>query len=151
MKSENVLDRLDNPPIIDGRDKPIDLGDMPEDMDLELAKAAIYDIIEEVCEKYKEGDLRSKTFRHNLGIAIFRMIKNEGFVYKVIDKEPKKEKIKCPKCESVYSVHTISDLSDGNWHEIKDGSTTIIPDPFTVSIKDINKEIAKEMKEEKNE
>ena len=33
-------------PTIDGRDKPIDLGDMPEDMDLELAKT--------VKEKYKD-------------------------------------------------------------------------------------------------
>ena len=96
MQSKKTTDRLTNPPIIDGRNKPIDLGDMPEDMDLELAKTAIYDIIEEVCEKYKEGDLRSKTFRHNLGIAIFRMIKNEGFIYKVIDKEPKKIEIKVP-------------------------------------------------------
>jgi len=91
--SLEVLRRLDSPPIIDGRKKPIDLGDMPEDMDLELAKAAIYDIIEEVCERYKEGDLRSKTFRHNLGIAIFRMIKNEGFIYKVIDKESEEVKV----------------------------------------------------------
>ena len=87
MQSEEVLNRLESPPIIDGRDKPIDLGDMPKDMDKELAKAAIYDIVEEICEKYKEGDLRSKTFRHNLGIAIFNKIKNEGFVYSVIDKE----------------------------------------------------------------
>ena len=59
-------------------------------------------------------------------------------------------KIKCPKCKCDYPVHTVSDLSDGNWHEVKDGSTTVIPDPFkTVSIKDVNKQIAKEMKEGK--
>jgi|TARA_R100001244_G_C5116695_1_gene122508 hypothetical protein len=37
---------------------------------------------------------------------------------------------KCPKCKSIHPVHTVSDLSDGSWHEVKDGSTTIIPDPF---------------------
>ena len=36
MQDESVLDRLNNPPVTDGRKKPIDLGDMPEDMDLEL-------------------------------------------------------------------------------------------------------------------
>jgi len=40
----------------------------------------------------------------------------------------------CPKCESIHPVHTISDLSDGSWHEVKDGSTTIIPDPFKKEI-----------------
>ena len=74
-----MIDRLDNPPVIDGRNKSIDLGDMPKDMNKELAKAAIYDIVEEICEKYKEGDLRSKTFRHNLGVAIFHRIKNVMF------------------------------------------------------------------------
>lgn len=85
MQSKETIDRLNNPPIIKNK-KPIDLGDMPEDMDLELAKVAIYDIIEEVCEKYKEGDLRSKTFRYYLGVAIFRKIMNEGFIYRVIDR-----------------------------------------------------------------
>ena len=46
------------------------------------------------------------------------------------NKEWLKTKHICPKCESIHSVHTINDLSDGNWHEVKDGSTTIIPDPF---------------------
>ena len=46
MQDESVLDRLNNPPVIDGRKKPIDLGDMPEDMDLELAKVAIHEILE---------------------------------------------------------------------------------------------------------
>ena len=36
----------------------------------------------------------------------------------------------CPKCKPDQPVHTVKDLSDGSWHEIKDGSTTIIPDPF---------------------
>ena len=89
MQSKETLNRLENPPVIDGRKKPIDLRDMPEDMDVELAKAAIYDIVEEICEKYKEGDLRSKTFRHNLGVAIFHRIKNEGFIYKIINEENK--------------------------------------------------------------
>ena len=36
----------------------------------------------------------------------------------------------CPECELDHPVHTTNDLSDGNWHEVKDDSTTIIPDPF---------------------
>jgi hypothetical protein len=91
MQNEETIDRLNNPPIIENK-KPIDLGDMPDDMDLELAKVAIYDIIEEVCEEYKEGDLRSKTFRYNLGVAIFRKIVNEGFIYRVIDREETNER-----------------------------------------------------------
>ena len=46
------------------------------------------------------------------------------------NKEWLKTKHICPKCESIHSVHTINELSDGSWHEVKDGSTTIIPDPF---------------------
>lgn len=42
------------------------------------------------------------------------------------------DEYKCPKCESIHPVHTINNLSDGSWHEVKDGSTTIIPDPFLV-------------------
>ena len=91
MQNKETIDRLNNPPIIKNK-KPIDLGDMPEDMNLELAKVAIYDIIEEVCEMYKEGDLRSKTFRYNLGVAIFRKIMNEGFIYRVIDREENNER-----------------------------------------------------------
>jgi hypothetical protein len=91
MQNKETIDRLNNPPIVENK-KPIDLGDMPEDMNLELAKVAIYDIIEEVCEMYKEGDLRSKTFRYNLGVAIFRKIMNEGFIYRVIDREENNER-----------------------------------------------------------
>ena len=46
---KKVIDRLDNPPIIKNK-KPIDLGDMPEDMDLALAKVTIFEIVEEVSE-----------------------------------------------------------------------------------------------------
>jgi hypothetical protein len=88
MQSESVLDRLNNPPVIDGRKKPIDLGDMPEDMDLELAKVAIYEILEEVLSKYPDANLDSKSSRHNIAGEIFKKITNEGFVYRVIDKEP---------------------------------------------------------------
>ena len=59
MQSKETLKRLTNPPIKDGRKKPIDLGDMPEDMDLELTKVALYDIIEEILEKYKDGNLET--------------------------------------------------------------------------------------------
>ena len=36
MQSKETINRLNNPPIIDGRKKPIDLRDMPEDMNKEL-------------------------------------------------------------------------------------------------------------------
>jgi hypothetical protein len=43
---------------------------------------------------------------------------------------------RCPKCESDYPIstgnHTVSDLSDGNWHELKDGRRLIIQDPFSI-------------------
>ena len=44
----------------------------------------------------------------------------------------------CPKCKSDHPVHTVKDLSDGNWHELKDGSTTIIPDPFKKEEENVN-------------
>ena len=88
MQDESVLDRLNNPPVIDGRKKPIDLGDMPEDMDLELAKVAIHEILEEVLSKYPDANLESKSSRYNIANEIFRKITNEGFIYRIIDKEP---------------------------------------------------------------
>ena len=61
MQSEEVLNRLDNPPVIDGRDKPIDLSDMPEDMDSELAKVAIFEIVEESLSNFKDSNLEDAT------------------------------------------------------------------------------------------
>ena len=75
MQSKETLKRLTNPPIKDGRKKPIDLGDMPEDMDLELAKVAMYSIIEEVLEKPLEeitlGDVWSLGSSGYTNIGIF--------------------------------------------------------------------------------
>jgi len=42
----------------------------------------------------------------------------------------------CPICKSDHPIHTLKDLSDGNCHELKDGSTTVIPDPFKKEEKD---------------
>ena len=91
MQSKKVIDnmesRLDNPPVIDGRDKPIDLRDMPEDMDLELAKVAIIEIVEETLTSFPDANLESHTARHNIATEIFKKITNEGFTYRVIDSE----------------------------------------------------------------
>ena len=45
----------------------------------------------------------------------------------------------CPKCKPDHPVHTVKDLSDDSWHELKDDSTTIIPDPFKKEEKNVNK------------
>jgi hypothetical protein len=132
MQSKETIDRLTNPPIIDGRNKPIDLGDMPEDMDVELAKAAIYDIVEEICAKYQYGDLKSKTCRYNLGVAIFRKIKDEGFLYRVIDKE---KEIKDTMQEDEKLVFE---------EDFGDGEPTTADEYNKVYISDINKEISEE-------
>ena len=86
MHEEKVIDRLENPPVIKNT-KQIDLGDMPEDMDAELGKAAIFEIVEETLSKFHDTNLESKAARHNIANEIFKHIVNEGFVYKVIDKE----------------------------------------------------------------
>ena len=86
MHEEKVIDRLDNPPVIQNT-KQIDLGDMPEDMDVELAKVAIFEIVEETLSKFHDSNLESKAARHNIANEIFKHIINEGFVYKVTDKE----------------------------------------------------------------
>ena len=78
MQSKEVLNRLDNPPIIDGRDKPIDLGDMPEDMDTELIKVAINGIVEAVLISYQDDDIHKKSVRHNIANSIFKAIINEA-------------------------------------------------------------------------
>jgi len=139
MQSKETINRLTNPPIIDGRNKPIDLGDMPEDMDVELAKAAIYDIVEEICAEYQYGDLKSKTFRYNLGVAIFRKIKNEGFVYRLIDKE---KEIKDTMQEDEKLVFE---------EDFGDGEPTTADEHNKVYISDINKEIAKEWNRDREE
>ena len=86
MHEEKVIDRLDNPPVIQNTTQ-IDLGDMPEDMDVELAKVAIFEIVEETLSKFHDSNLESKAARHNIANEIFKHIINEGFVYKVTDKE----------------------------------------------------------------
>jgi hypothetical protein len=86
MHEEKVIDRLNNPPVIKNT-KQIDLGDMPEDMDVELAKVAIFEIVEETLSKFHDSNLESKAARHNIANEIFKHIINEGFVYKVTDKE----------------------------------------------------------------
>ena len=86
MHKEKVIDRLDNPPVIQNT-KQIDLGDMPEDMDVELAIVAIFEIVEETLSKFHDSNLESKAARHNIANEIFKHIINEGFVYKVTDKE----------------------------------------------------------------
>ena len=92
MQSKEVLNRLDNPPIIDGRDKPIDLGDMPEDMNTELIKVAINGIVEAVLISYQDDDIHKKSVRHNIANSIFKAIINEGFVYGFTNKEEKDER-----------------------------------------------------------
>jgi len=86
MREEKAIERLNNPPVIQNT-KQIDLGDMPEDMDAELGKAAIFEIVEETLSKFHDTNLESKAARHNIANEIFKHIVNEGFVYKVIDKE----------------------------------------------------------------
>ena len=79
MQSKEVMSRLNNPPVTDGRNKPIDLGDMPEDMDIELIKAAVYGMVESVLISYQEQDIRKKSVRHNIGKQIFKLFINEQF------------------------------------------------------------------------
>ena len=45
---------------------------------------------------------------------------------------------RCPKCESDYPDHTVDDLYDGTWHELKDGRRLIIQDPFSIEKENIN-------------
>ena len=86
MREEKAIERLNNPPVIQNT-KQIDLRDMPEDMDAELGKAAIFEIVEEALSKFHDSNLESKAARHNIANEIFKHIINEGFVYKVTDKE----------------------------------------------------------------
>ena len=84
MHEEKVIDRLENPPVIKNT-KQIDLGDMPEDMDVELAKVAIFEIVEETLSKFHDSNLESKAARHNIANEIFKHIVNEGFIYKAVN------------------------------------------------------------------
>ena len=79
MQNKEVMDRLNNPPTTDGRKKPIDLADMPQDMDIELIKAAVYGMVEAVLISYQDQDIRKKSVRHNIGKQIFRLFINEQF------------------------------------------------------------------------
>ena len=79
MQNKKVMDRLNNPPITDGRKKPIDLADMPQDMNIELIKAAVYGMVESVLISYQDQDIRKKSVRHNIGKEIFRLFINEQF------------------------------------------------------------------------
>ena len=83
MQSEKVIDRLSNPPIIKNK-KPIDLGDMPEDMDLELVKVAIFEIVESVLASYEDDDIHKTSVRHNIANAVWKKIVNEGFSERLI-------------------------------------------------------------------
>ena len=56
------------------------VADMPEDMGMEMAKAAIFEIVEKVLSKYPDGNVASESFRHNVANGIFKGIVNEGFV-----------------------------------------------------------------------
>mgnify|MGYP003309930348 CR=1 FL=1 len=83
MQSKEVMDRLNNPPVIDGRDKPIDLNDMPNDMDEELVKVAIHGIVESVLTSYQDKDIHKKSVRHNIANEVFKLIINEQFGLKL--------------------------------------------------------------------
>ena len=96
MQSEETLDRLNSPPITDGRKLPIDIGDMPEDMDLELTKVALYEIIEKVLEKYKDGNLEAKSLRHNVASDVFKKIVEEGWYLNLNTKKKEESKYTLP-------------------------------------------------------
>ena len=83
MQNEKVIDRLSNPPVIKNK-KPIDLGDMPEDMDLELVKVAIFGIVESVLASYEDDDIHKTSVRHNIANAVWKKIVNEGFSERLI-------------------------------------------------------------------
>jgi hypothetical protein len=87
MQNEKVIDRLSNPPVIENK-KPIDLGDMPEDMDLELVKVAIFGIVESVLISYQDNDIHKNTVRHNIANEIWKMVVNEGFSKDLLKSEP---------------------------------------------------------------
>ena len=150
MHEEKVIDRLENPPVIKNT-KQIDLGDMPEDMDVELAKVAIFEIVEETLSKFHDSNLESKAARHNIANEIFKHIINEGFVYKVTDKEfggdtgidaDYEQAIADIEADNMMSDYTyeqdqINELENQKEHTKKANK---------ISIKDVNKEISKDMR-----
>jgi hypothetical protein len=87
MQNEETIDRLNNPPFIKNN-KPIDLSDMPEDMDLELVKVAIFGIVESVLISYQDKDIHKNTVRHNIANEIWKLIVNEGFSKDILKSEP---------------------------------------------------------------
>jgi len=90
MQSEKVIDRLSNPPVIKNK-KPIDLGDMPEDMDLELVKVAIFEIVESVLASFEDDDIHKTSVRHNIANSVWKKIVNEGFSESLIPHAHEKE------------------------------------------------------------
>ena len=76
MQNEKTIDRLNNPPVIENK-KPIDLGDMPENMHLALTKAAIFEIVEKALNRFLV--LKTKEIT-NISECIFEGMSNEGFV-----------------------------------------------------------------------
>ena len=83
MQNEKVIDRLSNPPVIKNK-KPIDLGDMPEDMDLELVKVAIFEIVESVLASFEDDDIHKTSVRHNIANSVWKKIVNEGFTERLM-------------------------------------------------------------------
>ena len=63
MQNKEVMNRLNNPPVTDGRKKPIDF----------------YGMVEAVLISYKDQDISKKAVRHNIGKQIFRLFINEQF------------------------------------------------------------------------
>jgi len=117
MQDKNVMDRLNNPPIIDGRDKEIDLGDMPEDMDYEFYRVAVTDIVKMVLSKYKNANVESDAFKHKVANEIF-----EEFMVQVMP--------------AVVMKHDTEPTTADEFNS-----------PDYVHISDVNKEIALKMKE----
>jgi len=150
MREEKAIERLNNPPVIQNT-KQIDLGDMPEDMDAELGKAAIFEIVEETLSKFHDTNLESKAARHNIANEIFKHIVNEGFVYKVIDKEfggdtgvdaDYEQAMADMEAQDMntdyeYEQDQINELENQKEHTKKANK---------ISIKDVNKEISKDMR-----
>ena len=90
MQEKSVLDRLNNPPVIDGRNKEIDLGDMPEDMDYEFHRVAVITIIKSVLSKYNNANVSSDAFIDRVANEIFEEFMIQVMPAVVIrnDKEP---------------------------------------------------------------
>tara|TARA_R100000501_G_C2511652_1_gene42955 strand:- start:11 stop:445 length:435 start_codon:yes stop_codon:yes gene_type:complete len=81
-----LFDDIENIPTVDSRKKPIDLNDMPEDMNTEIVKIALLEIIEAVLEKYKDGNLEAKSLRHNIASEVFKRIVDDGWYLNLNEK-----------------------------------------------------------------